>query len=345
MRRYLFLIMIVLAWFAAPVFSQSQISYDDLVQEFENFTDGVATTLPFNSVLGLNWSDAYIGKFPHFGVGITAGVAFMPYGSLEETLGGLGVDMDVIENDKIKNMLEGLGMPFPAVALEGRLGGFVLPFDMGFKLGFISPDLELPFMQGIVIDYLLVGADARFRLLKGTLAIPTISAGGGFAYQYGSFDMPGMLGGDQEITEIAGGHTISMSDPSLNFNWKTFVIDLKAQASWNLFLLTPYLGAGFSYAPYAQAGGGMKSQLYFDGEEITQEHIDMVNDYYDQIDQPPPDLDGGKIIVYAQTPAAWSFRAFGGVSLNLALFRFDFLGLYNFANNALGASLNVRLQF
>jgi hypothetical protein len=337
--------MIIVLWFTAPVFSQSQMSYDEMVLEFENFTEGVATTLPFNSVMGLNWSDAYIGNFPHFGVGVTVGVAFMPYGSLEETLNGLGVDMSAIDNEEIRNMLEGMGMPFPAIALEGRLGGFAIPFDMGFKLGYISPELEIPFMEGIVIDYLLLGADARFRLLKGKLAIPTVSVGGGFTYQYGSFDMPGMLGGEQEIINIAGGHTVSMSDPELNFNWKTFVIDLKAQASWNVLLLTPYIGAGASYAPYAEAGGGMKAKIYFDGVEIDQDDIDMVNDYYDQMDEPPPDLNGGQIIVYASTPAAWSIRAFGGVSLNLALFRLDLLGLYNFASGAFGASINIRLQF
>ncbi|MBN2532984.1 MAG: hypothetical protein JXB88_08835 [Spirochaetales bacterium] len=344
MRKYIIVIMITMVWFISPVFLQSQIDYDDFVSEFEAFTDGVATTLPFNSIIGLNWSDAYIGNFPHFGVGITAGVAFMPYGSLEDTLDGLGVDMNAIENEGIKNMLEGLGMPFPAIVLEGRLGGFVLPFDMGFKIGYIPPDFELSFTEGIVIDYLLVGADVRFRVLKGALAIPTVSVGGGLTYQYGSFDMAGMLGGEQEITNIAGGHTISLSDPDLNFNWKAFVVDVKAQASWNVLLLTPFVGAGASYAPYAEAGGGMKSKVYFDGSEITQDDIDMVDDYYNEIDEPAPDLNDGQIIVYATTPAAWSIRAFGGVSVNLALFRIDLLGLFNFASGAFGASLNVRLQ-
>lgn len=340
----LIIIILMVVCISIPLFSQSM-SYDDLVQEFESFTDGVATTLPFNSVLGLNWSDAYIGQFPHFGVGITTGIAFLPYGSLEETLGGLGVDLDDIENPEIKNMLEGLGMPFPAVALEGRLGGFVFPFDMGAKIGFLSPELDIPFMEGIVLDYLLVGADIRFRVLKGLLAIPTVSVGGGFTYQYGSFDMPGMLGGDHEITELAGGHTISLSDPALNFNWKTFVVDLKAQASWNFFILTPYVGAGASYAPYAVAGGGMKSDILFNGTPITQDDIDMVDQYYETIDQTAPDLTGGQLLVSASTPAAWSLRAFGGVSVNLALIKLDLLGLYNFASGGFGASLNLRLQF
>lgn len=342
MQRYI-IIMLMVICISIPVFSQSM-TYDDLKSDFEAFTDGVATTLPFNSVMGLNWSEAYIGNFPHFGAGITVGVAFMPFGSLKDTLDGLGVNLDQIENPEIKNMLEGLGMPFPAVALEGRIGGFGIPFDMGAKIGFIPQDLELPFMEGIVLDYLLIGADARFRLIKGMLAIPMISVGGGFTYQYGSFDMPGMLGGDQDITGVAG-HTITMSDPSLNFNWKTFVIDLKAQASWGLFLLTPYVGVGGSYAPYAEAGGGMKSDVLFDGVPITDEDIALVEQYYEDADQIPPDLTDGQLLVYASTPAAWSLRAFAGVSLNLALFKLDLLGLYNFASGGFGGSLNIRLQF
>jgi hypothetical protein len=340
MRRCLFVIFLLVLWCAFPVFSQSQISYDDLVKEFEDFTDGVATTLPFNSIMGLTWSDAYIGNFPHFGVGITAGVAFMPYGNFEETIEGLGVNLDDIEDDEIKNMLQGLGLPFPAIALEGRLGGFFLPFDMGIKLGYIPQDLDLPFMQGILIDYLLIGADVRYRLIKGALVIPTVSVGGGFTFQYGSIDIPNVLEGTQEVTSIAGGHTLSLSDPALNFNWKTFVIDLKAQASWNVLLFTPYVGAGFSYAPYAVAGGGMKAKVYFDGSEITDDQIDMIEDYYDEA----PDLNDGQILVQASTPAAWSLRAFGGVSFNFLMMRLDLLGLYNVASGSLGASLNLRVQ-
>ena len=341
MRKYSIVIILILIWFGSPVFSQSQMTYDELVEEFQNFADGIATTLPFNSVLGLNWSDAYIGNFPHFGVGATLGMAFMPYGSLKETLKGLNVELDQIENEEIKNMLENLGMPFPCVTLEGRLGGFGLPFDMGAKVGFISPEWQISFMEDIVLEYLLLGADVRFRVLKGKIAIPTVSVGGGFTYQYGSFDMAGMLGADQEITELADGYTLSLSDPALNFNWKTFVIDLKAQASWNVFLITPYVGAGASYAPYAEAGGGMKSDVYFDGELIEPEDIALVNEYYED----PPDLTDGQILVSASTPAAWSLRAFAGISLNLALFRLDCLGLYNIASGAFGASINVRLQF
>ena len=97
MRKCLFIMIIFISWLILPAFSQNQTTYDELVSEFESFTEGVATTLPFNSVIGLNWSDAYIGNFPHFGAGVTLGVAFMPYGSLEETLDGLGVDMSSIE--------------------------------------------------------------------------------------------------------------------------------------------------------------------------------------------------------------------------------------------------------
>lgn len=90
----------------------------------------------------------------------------------------------------------------------------------------------------------------------------------------------------------------------------------------------------------------MKAKIYFDGAEITQDDIDMVDDYYDQIDEPPPDLNGGQIIVHSSTPAAWSLRAFGGISFNFnfTLFVFDFLELYNFTNGSFGVSVNVRLQ-
>ena len=61
---------------AAPVFSQSEL--DELKSRLDSFSEAMALSLPFNSTIGLNWSDAYIGQFlrlpPHFGAGLSVGV-------------------------------------------------------------------------------------------------------------------------------------------------------------------------------------------------------------------------------------------------------------------------------
>jgi hypothetical protein len=212
---------------------------------------------------------------------------------------------------------------------------------MGFKIGYIPPNLDLTFLQGLVMDYLLVGADVRFQILKGALIVPEVSVGGGFSYQYGSLDIPGVLGGSQNILNVGpSGWVLSMSDPSLNFNWKTFVIDAKAQASWDLLFLTPYVGVGASYAPYSWAGGGMKSQIQIGGSNITQAQIDTIAAAYGE----NINVTGTEFITFAKTPAAWSIRAFGGFSINLLMVKLDLLALYNIVGNSFGASLNLRVQ-
>jgi hypothetical protein len=40
----------------------------------------------------------------------------------------------------------------------------------------------------------------------------------------------------------------------------------------------------------------------------------------------------------------WSLRAFGGLSVNLALFRLDLTGLFNFFDGTYGVTLGARLQ-
>jgi hypothetical protein len=341
MRR--FTVLILLCILALPIAAQPY-DYDDLVDNFQAFADGVATTLPFNALMGLNWSDAYIGNFPHFGAGLTIGFTIMPYGSLSDTLDQFGIDLSSIANDEVGNMLKDVGMPFPALALEGRIGGFGIPFDIGVKLGYYSRDWVVPMLpEGLIIDYLLAGGDVRFRVLKGALVVPELSVGGGVTYQYGSFYIPGLLEGDIDITDL-GGEAIRLQNPSLNFNWKTLVIDLKAQASWDLFFVTPYIGAGGSYGLYSEAGGGMNSKVLYGPDEITEDEIEMIKAACKAAGQPVPDLSVEEIIVYAETPPAWSIRAYGGVSLNIFVIKLDIMMMYNFAGGGFGTSVNLRAQ-
>jgi hypothetical protein len=345
-------VLILLCMLALPLSAQLEYSYDDLVDNFQAFADGVATTLPFNALMGLNWSDAYIGNFPHFGAGLTIGFTIMPYGSLSDTLEQFDIDLSTIANEEIGNMLKDVGMPFPAIALEGRIGGFGIPFDIGVKLGYYSRDWVVPILpEGLIIDYLLAGADVRFRVLKGALVIPELSVGGGVTYQYGSFYIPGLLGDDIEILSVpddpddeSSTATLALADPSINFNWKTFVIDLKAHASWDLFFATPYIGAGGSYGVYSEAGGGMNSKLLYNGYPITDDQMDYIREACDTFGKSIPDITSEEIIVYATTPPAWSIRAYGGVSLNIFVVKLDIMMMYNFAGGGFGTSINLRAQ-
>jgi hypothetical protein len=340
-------LVILMVCIAFPVISQTIPTYDDLEQSFAEFSEGVASTLPFNALTGLTWSDAHIKNFPHFGLGATVGATFMPYINLEETLTLLGVDLATLSDSEIGSILEEFGMPFPSVSLEARIGGFFLPFDLGIKVGFIPQDFDLSVVtEGFALNYFSIGGDLRFRVLKQWFMIPCISVGSGITYQQGSIDIPGILGSNMELAAV-GPYSLEMQDPSLNFNWNTLVVDLKTQASWDLFLMTPYIGAGASYSMTASAGGGVKTEILdgATGQPITQAQIDQIIAYYEFLGETPPDLTDTQILVTSETPPAWAFRIYGGMSLNFFILRLDATIMYNIISGGLGGSINARIQF
>ena len=344
MRRVIVTFIIIVL--AVPGIAQVP-TFDDLEESFENFAEGVASTLPYNALVGLTWSDAHIGNFPHFGLGVTVGATIMPYINLEETLTLLGIDTSSMDDSEITSFIEDYGMPFPAVSIETRIGGFLLPFDMGFKLGYVPEDFDLSFLtSGFVLDYFSIGGDIRFRLLKQRYMIPAVSIGTGVTYQRGSIDIPGILGENMTLDDV-GPYSLEMEDPSLNFNWNAFVVDLKAHASWDLFVMTPYIGTGASYGISAEAGGGIKTDILdgATGDPITQDQIDQIIAFYELLGGTPPDLTDTQILVSSTTPPAWAFRVYGGVSVNFFILRIDAMIMYNIISKGFGGSLNARIQY
>ena len=68
----------------------AQVDYATFQASFQSFADGVANSLPISATIGLNWSHAYIGQFPHFGVGVSVGGMFLPYETVEPIVEALG---------------------------------------------------------------------------------------------------------------------------------------------------------------------------------------------------------------------------------------------------------------
>ncbi len=332
------------------VFAQSP-TYDEMVTAFSGFADAIAPVLPFNASVGLNWSDAFIGKLfripPHLGVGVTVGVTTIPFKSMETV-----IDTFNITIPPELSFLQKYGLPLPAYTAEARIGGILLPFDIGLKLGILPEELlkqqGLPFSA----EYLLFGADVRLSILKERFLIPGISIGAGLNYLQGGVGLTGLMGGDITLTQFdvpdataPDGfvtHTLSLSDPSLKFNWNTTVFDFKVQVSKSLLILTPYAGLGASIGG-SKAGGGLFTELLLDGSPITDQQIQEINDAFAAAGETPPDLSTTGIQVSSEVQG-WSVRAFGGVSLNLLILRIDLTGMYNFTGNSYGVTGNVRIQ-
>ncbi len=324
--------------------------FQEMQKTFKTFADALAPVLPFNSTIGLNWSDAYIGQLfalpPHLGVGVTLGFTTIPYESVKPVLelfdvGTLPEDLQFIKK---------IGIPLPAYTVEARVGGLLLPFDIGAKVGVVPRTLVNKLTHGsFEADYILAGADIRYALVKENFILPDISLGVGVNYLQTNLILPGLLGSDIEISQIdvpnADGTTstysLGFTDPQLQFGWKSTVFDFKLEVSKSLLIITPYVGVGATVGR-SEAGGGITSEPIIkdsNGNAISDqsEIIEAINQLSGV------DLSSVGITVNSEA-SGWSFRAFGGVSLNLLILKIDLTGLYNFIGKNYGLSLNARLQ-
>jgi len=311
----------------------------DLARTMNEFAESMALALPFNASMGLNWSDAYIGRFfpsipPSFGVGVSGGFTTMDFdafGNLVDMFGqGLGL------SDEITSLG---GFPLPGVILEGRIGGFFFPFDMGVKVGFM-PTSPGPFDR---LNYFLVGADIRYALLEGGIILPAVSVGVGFNRLSGGVERG--LGDGVQFTyanPVTGtSHTLTVNDPTLGIDWSTSVIDFRVQVSRSLFIITPYLGFGASHG-WSRVSYGLDADI--DSDDFTPEELRAILAGFG-IDSDLVDGGAGLRGFSSEVPInGWSFRAFGGLSFNLPFVRLDLTGLWNIRDNNFGATLGARFQ-
>ena len=348
--------------FSAPVFAiDDPFEGTGISEGFELFAEGAAAALPFNTTIGLQWSNAHIGQLlrfpPKVGAGVAIGVTTMPLSALQSATdafnfeGSEGIDFA----ERLGEAAE-FGLPLPGYAIDARAGGLLLPFDVGVKLGYLPEYTG----DGWTLDNVLVGADLRYRIIRGRLMLPTISVGVGANYMQGGVSFAGIFGSDIAFDSVelpdyddpqqTRTYDLALSDPNLRFTWETAVIDFKAQASSNLLLLTPYIGAGLSYAQ-STAGGGLTSRISVseDGVDLTDEQIQQLQEAYDKARSEDPSLpaidfrgEGG--VLTSSTVAGWGTRIYAGTSLNLLILKLDISGMYNLTSGDVGANIGLRIQ-
>jgi len=293
----------------------------DLQRAAGNFSSTIAESLPLNASLGLNWSDAHIGMLfpglpPRFGVGVSVGATSIELSDMERLADMLGFGGHLPDMNRF---------PFPGYTAEFRIGGFFLPFDIGFKFGYL-PSLGLPDFD---INYFLIGGDIRYAILNRPF-LPRISVAVGFNYMRGGIGGRAGAGSTFEF----GGKYIEFDPPEVNLNWRTRSLDFRVQASHTFLIITPYLGIGVSYA-WSRAGYEVNANVHGDLEEVN---TYLRNLGLDTIDVSSTGISSN---VYNN---AFGLRAFGGMSLNLAVFRLDFTGMYSFLDGNFGGSIGFRFQ-
>jgi hypothetical protein len=322
---------LALALFGAlPVFSQN---LKDLQKAAGDFSAALAKSLPFNASLGLNWADAYTGMFfpsfpPHFGAGIALGYTTMDFAAFDNLLNQFGLS--------VPGGFDLGQLALPAYVTEARIGGFFLPFDVGLKFG----AFENLGNSSATVDYLLVGGEFRYALLDGkeNILLPNVSVGAGLNYLSGSFSSSK----SSVYFSVPSGGNLELVNPEVAFQWETLALDFKAQISKSFLILTPYIGLGASHA-WSRAGYTVDAGLKYGNNDLTAADRGAINAALKDAGVEGLDF-GGKGFSTIIEATGWSLRAFGGLSVNMALFRLDLTGLWNFFDGNYGITLGARFQ-
>jgi hypothetical protein len=125
---------------------------------------------------------------------------------------------------------------------------------------------------------------------------------------------------------------VKIGQSDVNLFWNTKAIDLKVQLSKSIFIITPYLGLGASYA-WSEAGY----------ETSLSGSLDAAKTYLAANGLGDMDIDGNKLSSTIKVNG-FSLRTFGGMSVNLAVFKLDLTGMYNFLDSNYGLSFGARFQ-
>lgn len=348
MKRIVSIALVLILCGAATVAAQADsFDLDAIESGFAGFADTVAPALPFNATLGLVWSDAYIGNFPHFGVGATVGATTIPAEALKPVFTVLGSELP----DYVK-AVENWGIPMPAFAVEGRIGGLFLPFDVGLKYGFVPPDILAD--QGVGLDYQFFGGEVRYALIKQNLVLPNVSVGLGLSRLNAGITLDSPIG-DFEITEFdvpntSGGtdaYTVNIENPQIAFDWGTTIVDAKAQVSKTFFIITPYAGLGATYGA-SDAGGGFSADVTVRDSANQTVDLAILREKIEQAEAAGtvdiPDISEQGVYVSNEVDPTLAFRGFAGFSLNLLVVKLGFGAMYDFASGSLGGGVNLRVQ-
>ena len=195
--------------------------YTTVLNGLDDFTDKVNDTVPNTQIQQNVWADSWIGHIlpkPNFGFGINAGVSKFDLTPLAKTAKALSMgNAGDVPTETV----------LPTITVDARVGGFMLPFDVGFtamsldseKLGLLNKSIDPGYF-----DLFMIGGDVRYAILEGGILRPKLSAGLGVYHTSGNFGI-----------EHDG------SKAQLDFSTTSLV--LTAQTSIKLLFFTPFAGA------------------------------------------------------------------------------------------------------
>ena len=146
----------------------------------DDFAGELGIAVPQAAVQQNVYADAFIGKIfpalpPHFAVGFNAGLTHINTEGIASAADMLGISN---VNDSYY---------FPVLNADVRIGGVLLPFDVGLSFMKLNSLEASAFGSDITVDFFTVAADVRYALLEDGLIKPALSLGVGYSYNSGSF--------------------------------------------------------------------------------------------------------------------------------------------------------------
>ncbi|MCQ2240735.1 hypothetical protein [Treponema sp.] len=203
--------------FAASVFAGSTPDKAKISSNFDDLGKSFASALPQVSGMQNIYADAFIGKIfptaiPHFGAGVNGAIIKADTSALVKIFDELDLSAGGV-NDT---------MYLPSASGDIRLGGVILPFDVGFVF-LKTPNINV---SDISLGFSTFGVDVRYALLEDGIACPGLSVGLGYLYNGINF---GYSKRDSEVNFDAGIHSIYTT----------------VQVSKSILFVTPFAGARF----------------------------------------------------------------------------------------------------
>lgn len=202
--------------------------YTTAVNGLDDFCDALVDTIPNTQVLQNMWAQSWIGMLipnVHFGLGVNAGVAMLDVTSLKTVAEAMSIDAGDLPDNLV----------FPTATLDLRLGGIVLPFDVGFTIMSFDTSNISSIDDAIApcgFQYFSIGGDIRYKLLDtgGKIFNARVSASAGGYFTKGTVD----------VDDSESGSNVSM-------DFKSTTLFVGAQASAKALCFIPFLGGRVAF--------------------------------------------------------------------------------------------------
>lgn len=290
----------------------------DITDGLNGFSGALARTIPNTQLQQQVYAEAWIGKLIpgcHFGLGINPGLATLDLTSLIQVANALDIDVsDVTSNLKDNKFI------FPTLAFDARIGGIVLPFDVGISFCKINTaDFESIVDFGpLAADFYTFGIDGRYALINGHGIFPKVSVGAGYTITKGSFQ-------------------INDDTAKAFLDFKSQTMYLSAQASIKLLFVTPFVGARV-FTSATSVDWGVKdidwNGIYGSSNaDLSTQAASVLL---------PKHFEGG-----ASTKMFDSInpQLFGGVGIDLFVLSLTTGVSYDIKDDILGATVNLRISW